>query len=480
MFILNEKRNGNHPSVKGTAMLKLKDHLPDPAPPRSLPRRASPRTRRVGELHHQRGALGEEYVGYQPYAPPEGQATISRPFPGIDPIRDPLSDAMEGSNSLHQFIRETLSHSLSQVFILGVYSLWLHPFGPALVYMARCPGACIDSNSRDLKWFKIKEEGLIDGSIVYGNWGNGVMSKTGMYNATIPSYLEAGEYLIQFLAVPSSVMNHRCLSSCGLSSSPGCRFGTSLALSTVARDKTSQSMLGAGMKKRAEGLIIVPSQVREWSPSELQPYPKRDSFNFERTDVRFGARMTTASGQKKAERLSYFKRWNEGPSAGDHPNRISAPKAWWRAPRLPIRKRTQRLPIPLLVLPIPHRYPKPKTSASASALPYPPSSIPHRTRTLKNIELELVPHPPLNSNSEKHRTLKLTRPRNIIRHNLVSPRRKWVDQQPRIRSAVGSGEGDHVARGQEAAMTLLSFAGDDFELGAYIRRGKDWIATQRD
>ncbi|KAF6759584.1 hypothetical protein DFP72DRAFT_844280 [Ephemerocybe angulata] len=238
MFILNEKRNGNHPSVKGTAMLKLKDHLPDPAPPRSLPRR--------------RRAKRRICVGCQPYAPPEGQATIARPIPGIDPIRDPLSDNLSCNNDGgpvgdggKQLSRETLSQGY-MVFIMGVYSLWLHPFGPALVYMARRPGACVDSNSRDLKWLKIKEEGLIDGSIVYGNWGNGVVSKTGMYNATIPSYLEAGEYLIQFLAVPSSVMNHRCLSSCGLSSSPGCRFGTSLALSTVAKDKTSGSMLGAG------------------------------------------------------------------------------------------------------------------------------------------------------------------------------------------------------------------------------------------
>ncbi|KAF6749064.1 cellulose-growth-specific protein [Ephemerocybe angulata] len=142
----------------------------------------------------------EEYIGYQPYSPPADQATIARPFPGIDPIRDPSSENLSCNNDggpVGDGGRQLSAPIHPGDVITGVYGLWLHPFGPALVYMARCPGACVDSNSRDLKWFKIKEEGLIDGSIVYGNWGNGVVSKTGMYNATIPSYLEAGEYLIR-------------------------------------------------------------------------------------------------------------------------------------------------------------------------------------------------------------------------------------------------------------------------------------------
>ncbi|RXW20480.1 hypothetical protein EST38_g5378 [Candolleomyces aberdarensis] len=81
--------------------------------------------------------------------------------------------------------------------ITAVYGLWIHPYGPATVYMARCPGICAESISRDLKWFKIDHAGLLSGNLVDGDWGSGVVSKAGVYTATIPAALADGEYLIR-------------------------------------------------------------------------------------------------------------------------------------------------------------------------------------------------------------------------------------------------------------------------------------------
>ncbi|KAJ2935566.1 hypothetical protein H1R20_g1524, partial [Candolleomyces eurysporus] len=63
--------------------------------------------------------------------------------------------------------------------------------------MARCPGSCTESISNDLKWFKIDHAGLLSGNLVDGDWGSGVVSKTGVYTVTIPAALADGEYLIR-------------------------------------------------------------------------------------------------------------------------------------------------------------------------------------------------------------------------------------------------------------------------------------------
>ncbi|KAJ2933534.1 hypothetical protein H1R20_g3547, partial [Candolleomyces eurysporus] len=137
----------------------------------------------------------------------------------IDPILGTLDPAMSCNNDggpVGEGGTQLSANIKAGTNITAVYGLWLHPYGPATVYMARCPGSCTDSNSRELKWFKIDHVGLIRGTIVYaastwfrfildqplsacrdGDWGSGVVSKTGVYTVTIPAALADGEYLIR-------------------------------------------------------------------------------------------------------------------------------------------------------------------------------------------------------------------------------------------------------------------------------------------
>ncbi|TEB37005.1 cellulose-growth-specific protein [Coprinellus micaceus] len=142
----------------------------------------------------------EVFPGYNAYDPPDGQVSIARPYYGIDPIFDVLNETIACNNDggpIGPEGKQLSANIRAGDTITAIYGLWLHPFGPATVYMARCPGACIESNSRDLEWFKINHTGLIDGDIVYGHWGIAIVSTTGEYSAKVPEELAAGEYLIR-------------------------------------------------------------------------------------------------------------------------------------------------------------------------------------------------------------------------------------------------------------------------------------------
>ncbi|KAJ3493756.1 hypothetical protein NMY22_g20166 [Coprinellus aureogranulatus] len=101
---------------------------------------------------------GEVYPGYDAYAPPEGQSTIARPFLGIDPLFDVLNETI-GCNSDRNPIGKEGKQLTATIragdTITAIYGLWIHPFGPATVYLARCPGRCSEVNSKELEWFKI-------------------------------------------------------------------------------------------------------------------------------------------------------------------------------------------------------------------------------------------------------------------------------------------------------------------------------------
>jgi hypothetical protein len=49
--------------------------------------------------------------------------------------------------------------------------------GPYTVYLADCGGSCSSVNSASLKWFKIYELGLINGTWASGTWANGLLMK---------------------------------------------------------------------------------------------------------------------------------------------------------------------------------------------------------------------------------------------------------------------------------------------------------------
>ncbi|KAJ3530961.1 hypothetical protein NMY22_g8354 [Coprinellus aureogranulatus] len=135
---------------------------------------------------------GEVYPGYDAYAPPEGQSTIARPFRsssfpctrlgshhltlslgtlvGIDPLFDVLNETIgcnSDGNPIGKEGKQLTATIRAGDTITAIYGLWIHPFGPATVYLARCPGSCSEVNSKELEWFKIDHAGLLDGNIVY-------------------------------------------------------------------------------------------------------------------------------------------------------------------------------------------------------------------------------------------------------------------------------------------------------------------------
>ncbi|KAJ7302319.1 glycosyl hydrolase family 61-domain-containing protein, partial [Mycena albidolilacea] len=75
--------------------------------------------------------------------------------------------------------------------------VWPHPFGPMLAdtavlkltYLALCPGTtCTGVNAGTLKWFKIDESGLINGTVFNGYWGSGKMiDQNSSWTTTIPA-----------------------------------------------------------------------------------------------------------------------------------------------------------------------------------------------------------------------------------------------------------------------------------------------------
>ncbi|TFK25259.1 cellulose-growth-specific protein [Coprinopsis marcescibilis] len=140
---------------------------------------------------------GVLYEGYQPFLPPDDQVTIGRPFPGIDPLRGTDNMNLSCNNDGWAAPRQISAPIRAGDSITAIWGPWIHPFGPAIVYMARCPSSCSLANSIDLDWFKIDQTGLIEGNVVDGFWGLGIVRNEGVYTVTIPAALADGEYLIR-------------------------------------------------------------------------------------------------------------------------------------------------------------------------------------------------------------------------------------------------------------------------------------------
>ena len=66
--------------------------------------------------------------------------------------------------------------------------------GPAMTYMAKCPGSCSDADPTTLSFFKIDEAGLN----ADGTWASDdLIANNGTYTSTIPSDIAPGNYIIR-------------------------------------------------------------------------------------------------------------------------------------------------------------------------------------------------------------------------------------------------------------------------------------------
>ncbi|KFY14502.1 hypothetical protein V491_06023, partial [Pseudogymnoascus sp. VKM F-3775] len=70
--------------------------------------------------------------------------------------------------------------------------------GPVIDYLASCNGECETVDKTALKFFKIDEEGLIDGSSSPGNWASDkLIANNNTWVSTIPSDIAPGNYVLR-------------------------------------------------------------------------------------------------------------------------------------------------------------------------------------------------------------------------------------------------------------------------------------------
>lgn len=70
--------------------------------------------------------------------------------------------------------------------------------GPVIDYLASCNGACSEVDKESLKFFKIDEKGLIDGSVAPGRWASDELIENGnKWEVAIPKDIPSGEYVLR-------------------------------------------------------------------------------------------------------------------------------------------------------------------------------------------------------------------------------------------------------------------------------------------
>ncbi|KAJ6504503.1 glycosyl hydrolase family 61-domain-containing protein [Mycena vulgaris] len=144
---------------------------------------------------------GTVYKGWTPYNTPVGQTGIERPWAVYDPILDPKSTQLacndDGTSGALQLTATVKAGSPITAYWNQV---WPHAYGPMLTYLAQCPGTtCTGVNANTLKWFKIDQSGLINGTIFNGYWGSGKMiDQNSSWTTTIPATVPNGNYLLRF------------------------------------------------------------------------------------------------------------------------------------------------------------------------------------------------------------------------------------------------------------------------------------------
>ncbi|KAJ7114035.1 glycoside hydrolase family 61 protein D [Mycena epipterygia] len=144
---------------------------------------------------------GTIYQGWSPYNTPTGQTGIERPWSSYNPILSPTDPTIacndDGTSGALQL---TATVKAGTPIIAYWNQVWPHPYGPMLTYLAQCPGTtCTGVNANTLKWFKIDQSGLINGTVYNGYWGSGKMiAQNSSWTTTIPATVPNGNYLIRF------------------------------------------------------------------------------------------------------------------------------------------------------------------------------------------------------------------------------------------------------------------------------------------
>ncbi|KAI0066912.1 cellulose-growth-specific protein [Artomyces pyxidatus] len=143
---------------------------------------------------------GQWYWGWQPYNSATGQTTIQRPWSSYNPITSPTDPTIAcNDNGAAGALQLTGTVAAGTPITAYWNQVWPHAYGPMLTYLANCGGSCTGVTASTLKWFKIDQSGLINGTVFNGFWGDGLMiAQNSSWTTTIPSTVPAGNYLIRF------------------------------------------------------------------------------------------------------------------------------------------------------------------------------------------------------------------------------------------------------------------------------------------
>ncbi|KAH9206444.1 glycosyl hydrolase family 61-domain-containing protein [Leptodontidium sp. 2 PMI_412] len=150
---------------------------------------------------------GVEYTGYQPYQDPYTTPLPDRIFRAIQgngPVEDLTSiDIQCGGYTAGGIVGSSPAKLTAGPVAAGsqvdlYWTLWPEShMGPAITYMALCPGGDCSTfvPESDAVWFKVQEAGRTGSSDV---WASDVIEKAGGFlSYTIPSCLAPGSYLVR-------------------------------------------------------------------------------------------------------------------------------------------------------------------------------------------------------------------------------------------------------------------------------------------
>ncbi|KAF9218887.1 hypothetical protein BS17DRAFT_475982 [Gyrodon lividus] len=139
---------------------------------------------------------GKVYIGNVPNAQPT--PSIVRQINDVSPVKGASNPYLNCGQDAQKATLVADANPGSQLNFWwkgGDGSDWPHNIGPIMTYMTSCGSTTCDQyNSTNAEWFKIEETGLEPGNMT---WYQQNIMDGGPANVTIPSTLQAGQYLIR-------------------------------------------------------------------------------------------------------------------------------------------------------------------------------------------------------------------------------------------------------------------------------------------
>ncbi|KAI1841081.1 hypothetical protein JX266_012739 [Neoarthrinium moseri] len=145
------------------------------------------------------------YRGYDPNEPAaeqQGQSwMVQRIWASIDPIfhvNDTGLACNTPGTTANSYIPIAAGDNLT-----AVYWYWLHPVGPMSIWLADCSpfGKCEHADPNKLEFFKIAEEGLLNGTVTEGMWFQKAFQHwdgtPDLWPVRIPETIKPGLYVVR-------------------------------------------------------------------------------------------------------------------------------------------------------------------------------------------------------------------------------------------------------------------------------------------